>query len=51
LVASSPRRARVPFVDAISFVLAKALRVREVLAFDGDFSAAGFVELCPHLAG
>lgn len=39
------------FVDATSFVLAKALRVREVLAFDGDFSAAGFVELRPHRAG
>ena len=38
------------FVDATSFVLAKALRVREVLAFDGDFSAAGFVELRPHRA-
>jgi predicted nucleic acid-binding protein len=39
------------FVDATSFMLAKALRVREVLAFDGDFSAAGFVELRPHRAG
>ena len=39
------------FVDATSFVLAKALRVREVLAFDGDFSAAGFVERRPHRAG
>jgi predicted nucleic acid-binding protein len=27
--------------------LAEALRVREVLAFDGDFSAAGFTELQP----
>jgi uncharacterized protein len=35
------------FVDATSFVLAKALRIREVLAFDGDFSAAGFTELRP----
>lgn len=39
------------FVDATSFVLAKALRIREVLAFDGDFSAAGFVELRPSPAG
>jgi predicted nucleic acid-binding protein len=39
------------FVDATSFMLAKALWVREVLAFDGDFSAAGFVELRPHRAG
>jgi uncharacterized protein len=36
-----------PFVDGTSFALAKALRIREVLAFDGDFSAAGFVELRP----
>jgi len=33
------------FVDATSFVLMRALKVREALAFDGDFSAAGFVEL------
>lgn len=33
------------FVDATSFVLMKSLRIREALAFDGDFSAAGFVEL------
>jgi uncharacterized protein len=33
------------FVDATSFALAKALRIREVLAFDADFTAAGFVEL------
>jgi len=33
------------FVDARSFVLMRALRLREALAFDGDFSAAGFVEL------
>jgi predicted nucleic acid-binding protein len=32
-------------VDATSFALAKALRIREVLAFGGDFSAAGFTEL------
>ena len=35
------------FVDATSFILMQAMRIREVLAFDGDFSAAGFVELRP----
>ena len=33
------------FVDATSFVLMTSLRAREALAFDGDFTAAGFVEL------
>jgi len=33
------------FVDATSFAVMRALRLREALAFDGDFSAAGFVEL------
>jgi uncharacterized protein len=33
------------FVDAASFAVMRALRIREVLAFDGSFSAAGFVEL------
>lgn len=32
------------FVDATSFAVMRALRVREALAFDGDFAAAGFVE-------
>ena len=35
------------FVDATSFALMRALRIKEALAFDGDFSAAGFVELRP----
>ncbi len=33
------------FVDASSFVLMRSLGIRHALAFDGDFSAAGFVEL------
>ncbi|MDP8969121.1 MAG: PIN domain-containing protein [Actinomycetota bacterium] len=33
------------FVDASSFVLMDHLGAREALAFDGDFAAAGFVEL------
>lgn len=35
------------FVDATSFVLMRSLRIRDALAFDGDFSAAGFIELRP----
>lgn len=35
------------FVDGTSFVLMRELRISEALAFDGDFSAAGFVELRP----
>ncbi|HKG04390.1 MAG TPA: hypothetical protein VKB03_14530 [Conexibacter sp.] len=35
------------FVDATSFAVMRRRRIREALAFDGDFSAAGFVELRP----
>jgi predicted nucleic acid-binding protein len=33
------------FVDATSFAVMRRRRLREALAFDGDFAAAGFVEL------
>jgi predicted nucleic acid-binding protein len=33
------------FVDATSFIMMQQLGLTEALAFDGDFSAAGFVEL------
>jgi predicted nucleic acid-binding protein len=35
------------FVDATSFALMRSLGIREALAFDGVFAAAGFVELRP----
>ena len=35
------------FVDATSFVVMSRERLGEALAFDGDFSAAGFVEVRP----
>lgn len=39
------------FVNATSFALMRRRRVREALAFDGDFAAAGFVELRPRPVG
>lgn len=35
------------FVDATSFSVMRRRRIREALAFDGDFNAAGFVEVRP----
>lgn len=35
------------FVDAVSFAVMRRRRIDEALAFDGDFSAAGFVEARP----
>ena len=35
------------FVDATSFAVMRSRKIRDALAFDGDFSAAGFVELRP----
>ena len=35
------------FVDATSFALMRSLKIRDALAFDGDFAAAGFTELTP----
>jgi predicted nucleic acid-binding protein len=33
------------FVDATSFSLMRSMRIRDALAFDGDYTAAGFREL------
>ncbi len=38
---------RYSFVDATSFALMRRRGLHEALAFDGDFTAAGFVELRP----
>jgi predicted nucleic acid-binding protein len=35
------------YVDATSFEIMRKERISEALAFDGDFSAAGFVEVRP----
>lgn len=35
------------FVDATSFAYMRAKGIEEALAFDGDFAAAGFIELRP----
>lgn len=35
------------FVDATSFAVMRRVRVFEAFAFDGDFSAAGFIEVRP----
>lgn len=35
------------FVDAVSFAVMARRRIAEALAFDGDFAAAGFVEVRP----
>ena len=38
---------RYSFVDSTSFVLMRSMKIRDALAFDGDFAAAGFRELRP----
>jgi predicted nucleic acid-binding protein len=44
---ASPTRRRYSFVDATSFALMRRRRLHEALTFDGDFAAAGFVEVLP----
>ena len=36
------------YVDATSFAIMRRERITEALAFDGDFTAAGFLEVRPH---
>ncbi len=36
------------FVDSTSFAMMRRSRIAEAFAFDGDFAAAGFIELRPH---
>jgi predicted nucleic acid-binding protein len=36
---------RYSFVDATSFALMRSMKIKDALAFDADFSAAGFREL------
>ncbi len=36
---------RYSFVDATSFAVMRSMKIKDALAFDGDFSAAGFREL------
>ena len=35
------------FVDGTSFAVIRRMRIREALVFDGDFAAAGFIEIRP----
>jgi predicted nucleic acid-binding protein len=35
------------FVDAVSFSVMRRRRLTDALAFDGDFAAAGFMEIRP----
>ena len=46
-MAAPPRRAALFFVDAASFEVMRTRRLREALAFDDDFAAAGFIEVRP----